>query len=88
MNAKDTLFEFPCEFPIKVVGRASAEFDTLVVSIVRQHVPDLGEGSVSLRPSSGGKYLAVTVTFVATSREQLDALYEDLTGTDEVLWVL
>lgn len=87
-DEEETLFEFPCEFPIKVVGRASEEFDSLVVSIVRQHVPDLGEGAVSTRPSSGGKYLAVTITFTATSREQLDALYEDLTGTDEVLWVL
>jgi putative lipoic acid-binding regulatory protein len=55
---------------------------------VRTHVPNLGEGAVSTRPSSGGKYLSVSVRVQAQSREQMDALYRDLSGHQRVLMVL
>lgn len=81
-------FTFPCEFPIKALGRQGDEFVGLVVSMVRRHAPDLGEGAVTLRASGGGKYLAVTITITATSRAQLDAIYQDLTACEQVLWAL
>ncbi len=80
--------QFPCSFPIKVMGLASETFDALVVGIVRRHAPDLGEAAVTVRPSAGGKYLAVTVTIVATSRAQLDAIYHDLVASEQVLVAL
>ncbi len=88
MSEEETLLEFPCEFSIKAMGLATPEFDTVVVEIVRQHAPELGEGAVRTRPSSGGKYLAVTVTINATSKKQLDAIYQALTDHELVLMSL
>ncbi len=75
------IMEFPCDFPIKIIGVASAEFETEVLMIVRKHFPDLKEAAVKLRPSKNGKYQAITVTVLATSRAQLDAIYKDLTAS-------
>lgn len=80
--------EFPCQFPIKVMGHASDDFETLVATLVRHHVADLGEAAIRTRPSKAGKYLSVTVTITATSREQLDAIYYDLTACEQVLMAL
>ncbi|HEC16516.1 MAG TPA: DUF493 domain-containing protein [Sedimenticola sp.] len=84
----ETLLEFPCEFSIKAMGLAVPDFDLLVVEIVRRHAPDIREGSVTTRPSKNGKYLAVTVTIEATSKDQLDAIYQDLTDHEKVLMSL
>ena len=84
----DSPLQFPCDFPIKVMGKAAEDFDALVVSLVRRHVADLAEGAVQLRPSSGGRYVSVTVTIQATSREQLDNLYRELSAHERVLMVL
>jgi hypothetical protein len=86
--SRPSAFEFPCSFPIKVFGRDEDEFETLIVSIIRRHIPDLPAENVSSRLSDGGKYLAVTATFIADSREQLDALYMELSVHDRVLMVL
>jgi putative lipoic acid-binding regulatory protein len=82
------LMAFPCEFSVKAMGLAETGFDALVVEIVRRHVPGLGEGAVRSRSSSGGKYTSVTVTFNASSREQLDAIYQALTDHERVLMSL
>lgn len=83
-----TQMEFPCEFPIKAMGNADEDFDAVVVSIIRRHAPDISEGAVKTRVSAGGKYLAVTVTIQATSRAQLDAIYQDLVDCGRVLMAL
>jgi putative lipoic acid-binding regulatory protein len=70
------------------MGLSSSDFVGFVVSIVRRHVDDLGEGAVQVRESRGGKYTSVTVTFNARSRSQLDDLYRDLTAEDRILVVL
>lgn len=82
------LLKFPCDFSIKVMGKATENFDLLVVEIVRRHCKDLKEGAVTIRSSSGGKYLSVTVSFIAQSRTQLDALYIELSGHERVMMVL
>ena len=87
-DREETLFEFPCTFSVKVFGLASDDFDAVVVELVRRHVPDLAEGAATTRPSRGGKYHAVTVTFEATSKGQLDALYQSLTDHERVLMSL
>ncbi|MCF6217536.1 MAG: DUF493 domain-containing protein [Gammaproteobacteria bacterium] len=88
MSDQETLFEFPCEFPIKVMGEAADDFDSHVVTIIRKHVSDLPEGAVSNRTSSGGKFQSVTVTFTATSKVQLDAIYMELTACSRIKMVL
>jgi putative lipoic acid-binding regulatory protein len=84
----ESLFEFPCEFPIKVMGLAADNFDAFVVEIVVRHVGDITEGAVVVRPSRNGKYVAVTVTFEARNQLQLDDLYRELTAHDRILMVL
>lgn len=84
----DSLLEFPCEFPIKVIGKAGCDIDTAVFSVVRAHVPDLGEGAIRSRKSRNGNYQAVTVTIRASSRAQLDAVYQALHAHADVLMVL
>lgn len=88
IDPEDSLLEFPCEFPIKAMGLHAEDFDSLVVSIVRRHVPDLPENAVKSRASSEGKYVSVTVTVRAESRAQLDNIYLDLTACEQVLMTL
>ena len=83
-----TLLVFPCQFPIKVMGKTSSELDLVVVEIVRRHAPDLHEGAVTTRPSKDGNYLAVTIVIEATSKQQLDAIYQDLSDHPHVLMAL
>ena len=86
--SEETLLEFPCQFPIKAMGKSSTHFDMTVVEIVRRHVSDIKEGAVTSKPSSGGKYTAVTVVIEATSKAQLDAIYQGLTDCSDVLMAL
>ncbi len=88
MEVDETLFRFPCDFPVKVMGLATPDFDSLVVSLVRRHSPDIGEGAVHTRLSNGGRYMAVTVTIQAQSKAQLDNIYRELTAESRVLVAL
>jgi uncharacterized protein len=83
----ETLLEFPCQFAIKAMGKNTVEFDLLVIEIVRRHVPGR-EQTVTTRPSKDGNYLAVTVLIQATSKQQLDAIYQDLSNHPLVLMAL
>ncbi|GAV20971.1 hypothetical protein MMIC_P1949 [Mariprofundus micogutta] len=86
--SEETLLEFPCRFPIKVMGTNTANFENEIAVISRKHVPDLSEAAIKSRPSSGGKYLAVTVTFIATSKAQIDELYRAINAHPSVKMVL
>jgi uncharacterized protein len=79
---------FPCDFPIKVMGRKQPGFAQAVTDIVRKHAPDFDPASVEMRPSRQGRYLSVTCVVRATSREQLDALYQELCDHPAVVMVL
>ena len=85
---EETLFEFPCEFPINAMGKTDVQIDLLVVEIIRRHVPDISEGAVKARPSKDGNFLAITVIIEASSKQQLDAIYQDLTDHPHVLYAL
>jgi putative lipoic acid-binding regulatory protein len=88
MEPEKSLIEYPSRFPIKVMG---AKVDGLVHAITlvaRQFDPGFDAGTVELRESSGGKYLGVTITVTATSREQLDELYRTLSTHPMVKVVL
>ncbi len=78
-------FEFPCEYQIKAMGIDDGRFHEVVIEIVRRHCDTLREDSLRTRPSSGGKYISVSLIIEATSRAQLDAIYDDLTAHDKVL---
>jgi hypothetical protein len=79
---------FPCDFPIKVMGRKQPRFVQAVTAIVRKHAPDFDAATVEMRPSRQGKYLSVTCVVRATSRQQLDALYLELCDHPDVVMVL
>jgi putative lipoic acid-binding regulatory protein len=85
---EDTLFEFPTDFPVKIMGQASDDFRSLVLGIVTRHFGTLVPERIEERPSSNGKYLSITVTVYASSKAQLDALYRDLTSCSQVLVAL
>lgn len=80
--------EFPCEFTIKVFGLATDAFELEVMTLTRKHVTDLREDALATRYSRDRKYLALSVTFTAHSREQLDSLYRDFTNSPRVLMAL
>jgi putative lipoic acid-binding regulatory protein len=85
---RDGPLEFPCTFPIKAMGRAGKAFESEVVEIVRRHAPDMDDRLVRVRESRGGKWLSVTVTIEATSREQLDEIYRELSAHEGVVWAM
>jgi putative lipoic acid-binding regulatory protein len=87
-DQKQAALTFPCTFPMKVIGRNEADFKSLVLGIMKKHVPDLDLRAVSARTSSGEKYLSISTMFTAKSRKQVDDLYIELTGNKKVLWVL
>lgn len=80
--------DFPTIFRLRVIGANSDDFATFVFIQVRKHVPELTEDGVDARTSNGGKYLAVKVSFVAQSRDQLDAIYSHLSTQERVLFLL
>jgi len=86
--AEDTLLEFPTDFPIKIMGEATDEFRSLAIGIVTRHFGTLDSARIEERPSSGGKYLGLTITVHAESKAQLDAVYMELTSCRQVLVAL
>ena len=86
--ADNSPLAFPCDFPIKVMGRKQPRFVQVVTAIVRKHAPDFDAATVEMRPSRQGKYLSVTCVVRATSRQQLDALYQELCDQPDVVMVL
>jgi len=85
---EDSLLQFPCDFPIKAMGKSDCDLDITVVEIMRRHVPDLSEGAIYTRDSKQGNYISVTVIVPATSRAQLDAIYQDLVDHPDVIMAL
>jgi putative lipoic acid-binding regulatory protein len=87
MHDKITCMEFPCSFPLKVMGLNSGQFESVMQAVIKKHMRDAPVLFES-RPSSSGKYLSVTATFTASSREQLDALYRELNNHEMVVMTL
>ncbi|EXJ17230.1 YbeD family protein [Imhoffiella purpurea] len=87
-ETEETLLEFPCRFPIKAMGKAESGLETAVIEIVSRHAPGFDDAQISTRPSRGGKWIAVTVVIEAHSKPQLDAIYQELTAHELVVWAL
>ena len=88
MDADSATLAFPCQFPLKVMGRREPGFAQQVTEIVLRHAPDFELATIEMRPSRKGKYLSLTCVVRASSREQLDALYQDLCDHPSVVMVL
>ena len=88
VDAQVAPLAFPCPFPIKVMGRHQGGFAQAVMEIVLRHAPDFQPATIEMRPSRKGKYLSLTCVVNATSREQLDALYQELCDHPSVVLVL
>jgi uncharacterized protein len=88
MSGNEALFQFPTEFPIKVMGRDSVSFRTLTLAIIERHAGPMTPDRISERMSREGKFLALTYTITAESRAQLDRIYQDLTDSGVVLVAL
>ena len=84
----ESLIEYPSRFPIKVMGVKADGFVHAITEIALRHDPTFDAATVELRDSKAGNYLGVTVTITATSREQLDAIYRELSGHPMVKVVL
>jgi putative lipoic acid-binding regulatory protein len=76
---------FPCEYPVKLIGRHEDDFFEFVFDLLSHHVPEITRSDLSTNISNGGKYLAVSATFIAQSREQVDALYNEISTHTRVL---
>ncbi|MCB1932413.1 MAG: DUF493 domain-containing protein [Candidatus Accumulibacter sp.] len=88
MSECDGLFDFPCEFPLKIMGLADAALAQAVLEVVLRHAPDFDGATMAMRASTGGRYVSLTCTINATSRAQLDDLYRELSSHPLVKIVL
>ncbi len=80
--------QYPCDFPIKVLGNTQAGFAQAVLDIIQRHAPDFDGASMEMKTSKRGRYLSVTCVIRATSRDQLDDLYRELCDHPMVVMVL
>ena len=85
---ENSALKFPTDFPIKIMGLATKEFESAVRDIFQKHFPELTETAISFRNSADGKYLSMTIVVYATSKAQLDAVYMELTSSEHVLMAL
>jgi putative lipoic acid-binding regulatory protein len=88
MTSTSTLIDYPCEFPIKIMGKDEREFTKSILIIVNRHIPSFDDKSVETRASKKNKYLSLTCTVYVASQSQLDALYQELCDHPMVLMVL
>lgn len=84
----DKLLQFPCSFPIKMMGRADAAFNDTAVGLVERHVGKVAADAIQTSQSRNGNFLSVTVTIDAKSQEQLDNIYNDLSNHKDILVAL
>jgi Uncharacterized conserved protein len=85
---KEEVFEFPCRYPIKAMGRADGALAEEILKVIRRHAEGVGAEDITTRPSPRGNYVSVTVTITAHSRAQLEAIYGDLRAHELVLMTL
>ena len=84
----DTLLQFPCDFKLKIVGKSNSSFEETALAIIYKHFPATPNTHIQQAYSKNKKYLSLSVTVHATSQLALDALYQDLSSTKEVMMVL
>lgn len=85
---KVSLLDFPCEFPLKIMGKTQPGFAQAIIEVVKRHAPDFDAATVEMRPSRENNFISITTTITATSQQQLDALYRELCDHPMVQLVL
>lgn len=88
MTEKQSLLEFPCEFPIKMMGRTQDGFANAMLEIILRHAPDFDASTMEMKPSRKGNYISLTCTVIATSQAQLDNIYQEISKHPMVLMAL
>lgn len=86
--SEESVIEFPTEFPIKAMGRDEPQFHSTVRELIEAHVGPLADDRIQTSQSRKGSFVSITVTITATSQEQLDNIYRDVSGHDDVLMAL
>ena len=84
----ESVIQFPCEFPIKMMGRDTPEFRNTARALVENHVGAVDDERVQAAISRNGRFVSVTVTITATSQQQLDDIYRDVSAHSDVLMAL
>lgn len=88
MTEKESLITFPCEFPIKMMGRTQDGFADAMLQIILRHAPDFDAATMEMKPSRKGNYISLTCTVMATSQAQLDDIYKEISKHPMVLMAL
>ncbi len=84
----DKLLEFPCDFPIKMMGRDEPEFRETAIALIERHAGEIPSDAIRTTVSRKGNFLSITITIKAKSQQQLDDIYRELTEHDEILVAL
>lgn len=80
--------EFPCDYPIKVLGTSSDAFESIIIEVFERHAPGFDQTTITAKGSSKGTFTSLTITITATGPQQLDALHQDLMATGHVKMVI
>lgn len=80
--------EFPCEYPIKVLGRSGDDFESIIFDVVESHAPGFDRETITMNVSRKGTFSSITITITATGVDQLDALHKELLATGIVKMVI
>jgi putative lipoic acid-binding regulatory protein len=88
VTGKESLLEFPCKFPVKMMGRKGSGFRAAALGIIERHTGRIDMESVRSMPSSAGNFVSITVTVEVQSQEQLDGIYTELSANEEILVAL
>lgn len=83
-----SLLEFPCQFPVKMMGRDKESFRAAAIELIERHAGKVNEESISMSMSRNGNFVSITITIEAKSQEQLDNIYNDLSSHEEILVAL
>lgn len=84
----EALLEFPCDFPIKMMGRDSPEFHVTARELVEKHTGPLDDSAIQAAVSREGRFVSITVTVIAQSQQQLDDIYREVSNNEDVLMAL
>ncbi|MDF1683183.1 MAG: DUF493 domain-containing protein [Legionellaceae bacterium] len=88
MTEDSSLLKFPCDFPIKIMGKATEAFKNDIFAIINKHYPTLKKDAIQINTSKNGNFLAISVTVYAIDQSSLDALYQDLSQHPDIKMVL
>ena len=87
-DSSESLVEFPCHFPIKIIGEAHQDFIQIITKLLKKHVHDFINKNIESKMSSEGKFISLTCTIYVTSKQQLDLIYKDLSSHPMTKFVL